>query len=557
MLFCQDEPMEAEATRLAAPTGARDGDTSAETSSNATPLGSNTPTGAVVVPSRDRSGTVIARPVWDQPPVPTASTSHHRRTHRNVPTRLSVPPSTSEGPSTSNSTDTSRPETETEDDGDVDMEDSMRESDAPSVSGASTPERRNPSPETTGTIRAAPTHSRRAVGIVSDTADGTGPGASIDLIADARVIINDQAVGVQGVGGVEDGFVSFETNDDLAMGAPPGAPGAIDGTTAIPDPHAPAGEQTPRAGPVGLPGVIPVAVPPIPATTVRVTNVDGLTATPATAPRMTTRGVNTTATMAGANGANGRHHHHHHNHDMESGPYRDEDVLLSLQLLAYLSKYPHVRQAFYKPRTTFHPASVNQQPSEVKYAGPSRVLATTASTSSPSSSTITQTTTKESNNPFLKAFATATGRGKEKEKATAIPSSASTSTTPGSGTPRMTNVFSLVERFTFRPSSSELDSPNPPPTLPPDIQYWAGVIMRNACRKDDSRGGIRQCANSEFFPTFLCFPSMYLITRLGSDVRKMGKLPARIRKMSTVPKGKVLRQGVSEYRVERRTSVLV
>ncbi|KAJ7716077.1 MYND domain-containing protein, partial [Mycena metata] len=57
------------------------------------------------------------------------------------------------------------------------------------------------------------------------------------------------------------------------------------------------------------------------------------------------------------------------------------------------------------------------------------------------------------------------------------------------------NVFSLVERFTFRPSSSETDLPNPPPKLPQEIQYWAGVIMRNACRKDDSRGGIRQCAN--------------------------------------------------------------
>ncbi|CAG8446375.1 3357_t:CDS:2 [Ambispora leptoticha] len=29
---------------------------------------------------------------------------------------------------------------------------------------------------------------------------------------------------------------------------------------------------------------------------------------------------------------------------------------------------------------------------------------------------------------------------------------------------------------------------------PQEIQYWAGVIMRNACRKDESRGGIRQCA---------------------------------------------------------------
>ena len=41
----------------------------------------------------------------------------------------------------------------------------------------------------------------------------------------------------------------------------------------------------------------------------------------------------------------------------DSGAYRDKNVLLSLQLLAYLSKHPHVRQAFYKPRVTFHPAS--------------------------------------------------------------------------------------------------------------------------------------------------------------------------------------------------------
>jgi hypothetical protein len=74
-----------------------------------------------------------------------------------------------------------------------------------------------------------------------------------------------------------------------------------------------------------------------------------------------------------------------------------------------------------------------------------------------------------------------------------------TSASPGptSTTMRQTNVFSLVERFTFKPSSSETDLPNPPPRLPTEIQYWAGVIMRNACRKDDSRGGIRQCANSE------------------------------------------------------------
>ena len=33
-----------------------------------------------------------------------------------------------------------------------------------------------------------------------------------------------------------------------------------------------------------------------------------------------------------------RNHHHHHHREVDTGPYRDEDVLLSLQLLAYLSK---------------------------------------------------------------------------------------------------------------------------------------------------------------------------------------------------------------------------
>jgi hypothetical protein len=112
----------------------------------------------------------------------------------------------------------------------------------------------------------------------------------------------------------------------------------------------------------------------------------------------------------------------------QQGPFQDEDVLLSLQLLAYLSKYPYVRQAFYQPRK---PVSISPE----------------------------QPTTPEEEN--------------------------------GSGEPRCPNIFSLVERFTFRPSPSEPLLPR----LPPEIQYWAGVIMRNACRKDESRGGIRQCAS--------------------------------------------------------------
>ncbi|KAI9233972.1 hypothetical protein MVEG_05164 [Podila verticillata NRRL 6337] len=76
--------------------------------------------------------------------------------------------------------------------------------------------------------------------------------------------------------------------------------------------------------------------------------------------------------------------------------YREDDILHSLQLLAYLSKYPSLRSAFH--------------------------------------------------------------------------------TDSGS------NVFAIVEKFTHRAMH------------PPEIQYWAGVIMRNACRKDDTRKGIRQCA---------------------------------------------------------------
>lgn len=115
--------------------------------------------------------------------------------------------------------------------------------------------------------------------------------------------------------------------------------------------------------------------------------------------------------------------------------FRDEDVLLSLQLLAYLSKYPHVRAIFHssavanvpRPRAHAHAHSHSSRPSPVA----------TASTTAPM------------------------------------------------------NIFSLVEAFTFKPASDDILTPR----HSSEVQYWAGVIMRNACRKDDARGGIRQCAN--------------------------------------------------------------
>ena len=439
-----DSPTPASDTASAA--AGSDPDTSTDTSRHQTPAGSNTPTGTVEVPGRNRSGTIIARPIWDP-----AALLAPRRTLRARDRQGTLSASTSRG--------TSRPETETEDDGDGDLDmDSAQE-------GADDSLER---PQQTSPL------ARRAVGIVTDVtpdAAGTGGGQSLELNSDAHIIINSEA-DVQG-DGVEDGIVALAPNDDFAMGAPPGAPGAIETTMTLRPTDTAAVRRvlggtdvTPRAVNVGLPrggggrdSDDPQDTPVRP-----------------NAPVPHTLPLPVTAEMVPP-----RHHHHHHQH--ESGcPHRDEDVLSALQLLAYLSKYPHVRQAFYQPRTSFHPATATlrpqapqqqqqqQQSSVQAAAGPSRGSA-----------------------GFFKAFASRSGKEKAGPAVVQLIPVASTTTT---ATTRQTNVFSLVERFTFRPSSHEYDLPNPPPTLPPEIQYWAGVIMRNACRKDDTRGGIRQCANS-------------------------------------------------------------
>ena len=615
-----------------------DTDASTDTSIATTPLGSGTPTGSVVVPSRDRSGTIIARPVWDRPPTTTTANAQTTTptTITNTTTRRSPP-----------STDISRPDTETEDDGDGDADIDMDrgssridDSDVASASASPSPERpprRLPLPLGVGV-------GRRAVGIVTDdTATGAPPDMG-GLDTDAHIIINDAGAGevVGGVGvevGVEDGIVSLEANDDFAMGAPPGAPGAINAA----DGGTPRGmnfvvgaggegggrrrnannnntnvgeapDVTPRAGVVGLPMMVggnttirgPAApAPAVPATATamqhhhhhqrnatirggRVGNPDALG--PRTDAGAIAAAIARTGGGGGNNGTttttNNNNGGGHHTRDTDSsGPYRDEDVLLSLQLLAYLSKYPHVRQAFYKPRVTFHPASLGLT-SGARYGVAGQGQGKKEGGGKEKEREGGKEKEREGGKErgggkegFFRAFAnvaSGSGRGKERanpsssssppSNANSSPSSSvsttntSPSTSPSTATPlRQTNVFSLVERFTFKPSSTETDLPNPPPRLPPEIQYWAGVIMRNACRKDDSRGGIRQCANSEFpFPSFFCLfvKNTMLITR-DSALWTMGDLPTRICEMQKVQESQVLWQGMSEYGVERGTPVLV
>ena len=617
-----------------------DTDVSTDTSIAPTPQESSTPTGTVVVNSRDRSGTIIARPIWDHIPTTTGAVPNPATTTaapfqttttrtRRLRHHRELPP---ESPS-----DTSRPDTETEDDGDIDMDrmdleeeeeeeddsgrmdsDVLSTSASASASGSSSPERAE--------IHQLPQHrhhhrhhlvrhghphtlnrGRRAVGIVSDEPTNGPQTLQVDG-GDAHIIINEAGVGGVEVGvgpvrvgevgvGVEDGIVSLEPNDDFAMGAPPGAPGAIGegvtprglnlegvgrrrnrtisgvatgATTTTTGTTGDAPDATPRAAVIGLPMMVgnngtirggqqqghqrhstirarpalesptPGAGPVIPATT------PTTSPTTATHPPFPTRTSNASAS-----------HTPPHHTASDSGPYRDEDVLLSLQLLAYLSKYPHVRQAFYKPRVTFHPASAElsgqrfgigsgegkekgRKEKERKGEKGEKGLEKEKDKGvAPSSSSTKETpggsfkaftnTASVLSSPHSNTGAATSSRGKERAQlnpsstsssltvmaqlessSSSLTSSTSKPTPPPSATlssasPRQTNVFSLVERFTFKPSSTETDLPNPPPRLPPEIQYWAGVIMRNACRKDDSRGGIRQCANSKKFPFIVLF----------------------------------------------------
>ncbi|KAI6781248.1 MYND-type zinc finger protein samB [Emericellopsis cladophorae] len=109
---------------------------------------------------------------------------------------------------------------------------------------------------------------------------------------------------------------------------------------------------------------------------------------------------------------------------------REEDVLMSLQLLAYVSKYCGLRSYF-------------QQSHLVPKLNIDKELA--AANDEP------------------------------------CPEHASDSEDEEYLLPNDFNLFPLVEKFTVRYHTT-------------DMQYWAGVVMRNLCRKDDTRGGIRQCA---------------------------------------------------------------
>ena len=111
---------------------------------------------------------------------------------------------------------------------------------------------------------------------------------------------------------------------------------------------------------------------------------------------------------------------------------RDEDVLMSLQLLAYVSKYCNLRSYFQRSHLV----------PKLKIDRELHLLDDNPNAAPPVEA--------DDGDEYL--------------------------------LPDDVNIFPLVEKFTVRHHAK-------------DMQYWACVVMRNLCRKDESRGGIRQCAN--------------------------------------------------------------
>ncbi|EFW99693.1 mynd domain containing protein [Grosmannia clavigera kw1407] len=122
---------------------------------------------------------------------------------------------------------------------------------------------------------------------------------------------------------------------------------------------------------------------------------------------------------------------------------REEDVLMSLQLLAYVSKYCNLRTYFQKSHLV----------PRLKIGKELQLLDGDDLSSIDSVG--------------FAALMDEDDDQEEEEEEYLLPNDL--------------NIFPLVEKFTVRYHST-------------DMQYWAGVVMRNLCRKDDTRGGIRQCA---------------------------------------------------------------
>lgn len=134
---------------------------------------------------------------------------------------------------------------------------------------------------------------------------------------------------------------------------------------------------------------------------------------------------------------------------------RDEDIIMSLQLLAYVSKYCNLRSYFQQSHLV----------PRLRIDAELKTLDADYDATAPYSGPTQEELDEAWDNEFI-----------------CPPDEPAY------------NIFPLIEKFTIRCSRSR-QTLLPTSTQHSDtMQYWAGVVMRNLCRKDESRGGIRQCA---------------------------------------------------------------
>lgn len=148
---------------------------------------------------------------------------------------------------------------------------------------------------------------------------------------------------------------------------------------------------------------------------------------------------------------------------------REEDVLMSLQLLAYVSKYGGLRSYFQQshlvPRLTIGKELARLDKVEKEEEG----LGDNIDASKDGSDHCCDNETAFSENSHEKDDETLANEEYLLDNDF--------------------NLFPLVEKFTVKYSNPDMQR-----YFSTDMQYWAGVVMRNLCRKDEERGGIRQCA---------------------------------------------------------------
>ncbi|KAJ2700845.1 hypothetical protein FB645_004851 [Coemansia sp. IMI 203386] len=143
--------------------------------------------------------------------------------------------------------------------------------------------------------------------------------------------------------------------------------------------------------------------------------------------------------------------------------YRHDDVVLTLQLLAYLTKTPSQRQLFHEcPLLSSQTRAVSDCDD-----GGSGGSGTACGVSG--------------------GYATVNDL---EDAVLAAQFSAQANAVAGIPAPRRrkyaneanVDVFSIVERFTVQRA------------FPSDMVYWSSIVMRNSCRRDEGRNNCRQCA---------------------------------------------------------------